>query len=546
MNIKKTLSKSLFFELTLFISFFIFSSLLMWKTFKVGPNGNLQIAGKVWSDFAATIPLIRSFSQGVNFPIEHPLFPGEPIRYHFLFYLLVGILERIGLRIDLALNLLSSLSFALLLFMIYIVAKTLFQKKSVGLLSVFLFLFNGSLSFIEFFKFHPLSESTLSDIIKNTKFPSFGPYDGKIVSAFWNLNIYTNQRHLAASFALVLLIIYLLYWKLDFKNKSKISIFVSFILGILVLSNKAAFVITLPFISWFILRKSQKRKQPLFAFSLGIALFLLISIAQGDIESVKLKPGFLINETLTFLTFFKYWLHNFGLYIIFIPLGFLLAPRIAKTLIIPSTIIFVIANIFQFSTDIINNHKFFNFFLIIGSMFTANLIIRLWNANPFKNFHLGKLISPILILSLTTSGVIDLFPILNDNLINLNDFSTNPDVYFFAKKTPPESTVLNSTFLYHPASIAGKPIFSGYSYFTWSYGYDKDQREKILFAIYRSRSKNEACNLLKENHISYVELNDNPDEHILPNWELWKKEFQPIYRNSVSGISVYHVNSSCK
>src|SRR3989304_245572 len=223
-DLKKSLSKIPLFEILLFTFFFFFSSLLMWKTFRVDSEGNMQIANHAWSDFAASIPLIRSFSFGSNFPIEHPLFPGEPIRYHFLFYLLVGILERFGLRIDFALNGLSSISFALLLFMIYLLAKTLFQKRSVGILSVFLFLFNGSLSFIEFFKLHPLSTSTFSNIIHASVFPSFGPYDGKIVSAFWNLNIYTNQRHLALSFALSLLTIYLLYCKFNFKNKLTVSL----------------------------------------------------------------------------------------------------------------------------------------------------------------------------------------------------------------------------------------------------------------------------------------------------------------------------------
>src|SRR3990170_2533867 len=239
------------FEILLLFIFFVFSCILMWKTFQVTPEGDLKIASKVWSDFAATIPLTRSFSMGSNFTIEHPLFPGEPIRYHFLFYLMVGVLEHLGLRIDFALNILSSISFTFLLFMIYLLGKTLFQKRTIGILSVFLFLFNGSFSFIEFFKQYPLSINTPINIIKNTAFPSFGPYDGKIVSAFWNLNIYTNQRHLALSFALALLTIYLLYCKFNFKNKLTVSLSVLFILVTLVLLNKAVFIITLPFIAWF-------------------------------------------------------------------------------------------------------------------------------------------------------------------------------------------------------------------------------------------------------------------------------------------------------
>ena len=198
-------------ELIVFSFFFIFSWILMSKTFQLTPEGNLRIASKAWSDFAATIPLIRSFSYGANFPPQYPLFSGLPIRYHFVFFFLVGFLEKIGIPLPWALNLLSIISFFLLLFLIYTLSKEIFKSKKVAVISVILFLFNGSFSFLEFFKSHPLALSTFSDIITNISFPSFGPYDGKIVSAFWNLNIFTNQRHLAFAYASFLALILLIY-----------------------------------------------------------------------------------------------------------------------------------------------------------------------------------------------------------------------------------------------------------------------------------------------------------------------------------------------
>src|SRR3989338_1003984 len=177
-SLKKHLKENLL-EICLAVFSFLFSSWLMFSTFSY-KAGSMLIASKAWSDFASTIPLIRSFSLGSNFPPQYPLFPGEPIHYHFLFYLLVGILEKIGVRTDYSLNVLSIFGFFGLLIMIYMLAEKLFHSKFVGILSVILFLFNGSLSFLEFFKIHQLSASTLNDIILNKTFPSFGPYDGKI------------------------------------------------------------------------------------------------------------------------------------------------------------------------------------------------------------------------------------------------------------------------------------------------------------------------------------------------------------------------------
>ena len=121
----------------------------MWRTFQYH-NHTFYISAKVWSDFAAHLPLIRSFSWGQNWPPEYPLFPGEPIRYHFLFYFLVGQLEKLGLPLDWALNLPSALGFGGLLTIIYLFSKFIFQSSLTGFLAVILFLFNSSLSFLEF------------------------------------------------------------------------------------------------------------------------------------------------------------------------------------------------------------------------------------------------------------------------------------------------------------------------------------------------------------------------------------------------------------
>lgn len=516
----------------------------MFSTFSYD-NGHMLIASKAWSDFGSHIPLIRSFSYGANFPPEYPLFPGEPIRYHFLFYLLVGLLEKTGLRIDYALNLLSSLSFAALLVMIYFLAKKLFLSKTVGILSVIFFLFNGSLSFLEFFKAHPFSLNTFNDILKNTAFPSFGPYDGKVVSAFWNLNIYTNQRHLALSFAIVLLIIYFLYPKFYFKSKKITLIIISFLISLLLFINQAALAIALIWILWIIILKP---KQNYFLLSIFLIILLWFFIFPGffiSTHNIIFKPAFLLSPPITVLTFINYWALNLGLYIILIPLGILKSNHPAKLFFVPLIALFALPNLFQFSPDIINNHKFFNFFLIIGSMYVANLIFAIWKKDKFKKIYLNKLVCIVLFIFLILSGVIDFMPIKNDSKISLSDIPVNKDALFIKQNIKPRSVILNSTSFYHPASLAGRPIFFGYSYFSWSYGYDNNKREEIYLRIYRSQTKEEACLLLKKNNISFVELSPNAESHINPNLYLWKNNFKKIYENKLNGFTIYDVDASC-
>ncbi len=136
----------------------LFASWLFWSNFRINPTTNqLIVASKAASDFAGHIPLIRSFSLGDNYNFENPLLAGVHLRYHFLFYLVIGLLERGGVRLDWALNSLSIGGFVLFLLLIYYLAKQFFNNRLVGLIAVILVLFNGSLAFLEFFKAHHLS-----------------------------------------------------------------------------------------------------------------------------------------------------------------------------------------------------------------------------------------------------------------------------------------------------------------------------------------------------------------------------------------------------
>lgn len=538
----KSLSKT---TLILLVISLIFSFWLMFHTFSYN-QGSIEIASKAWSDFAAHIPLIRSFSFGNNFPPEYPIFSGEPIKYHFLFYLLVGYLEKTGLSLDFALNIPSALSFTFLMLTIYFFAKTVFQSKAVGILALVFFIFNGSFSFLEFFKIHPLSFQSIQDIISNTTFPSFGPYDGKEVSAFWNLNIYTNQRHLALSFAVsLLLILFVSFSSLD-RHKIKYSLLAGLILGLFFFFHFAVFLMTVVvLVSLFLLLP--KKRLSIFVL-LGIAAILILPqylYLQSNGSNFKLSfiPGYLIFNNLTIERFFGYWLNNLGLHLILIPFGFILAPSKAKKILLAFIPIFVIGNTLQFSPEMAGNHKFFNYFMLIGVIFSAYYVIYLWNRkNIFRS------VVPVLIFLLIFSGLIDLFPIINDRFINFPDYPLNKNVQWIKNSTPPNSVFLNSSYLYDPASLAGRKIFLGWPYFAWSAGYDTDERKKIMTQILTSEYKDNICYLLQKNNISYVEIQYNDFQSLeIPSISyVFLTNFKPEYVDSNKEYFIYNTTKNCR
>ncbi len=523
----------------------IFGFFLMFSTFS-SMDGNMIISSKAWSDFASHIPLIRSFSLGSNFPVEYPLFPGEPIKYHFIFYYLVGLLEKIGLNIGLALNIPSFIGFMFLLFMIYYFSKEVFKSKAVGILSTIFFLFNSSLSYIYFFKKYPLSKETIDQLITNADFLSFAPYGDGIVSAFWNLNIYTNQRHLAISFALSLFIIYQVIKPVLNREQSKTKIYIALgsILGLSFFLHTAVFLMTgiilLALLTYF----SKIRKDTFILLAtaglISIPQYLYLSGSPGF--SPHLQLGYLISGNLTLQNFSEFWIYNLGLSLILIPLGFIFANRVQKKILLAFFMLFLVGNFIQFSIEIASNHKFFNYFLIIGNMFSAFTLVSLIKQ---KNYLITFI--PILFFFMILGGLIDIFPILNDRKFELTDYTINKDTNWILNNTNPDSIFLNSTYLYNPASLAGRKIFMGWPYFAWSAGYDTNKRGEIMKQILGANDKLTACKLLIKNNIDYVEIKIQtpPDPNIPPISELYKSEFVKSYENPENNYSIYTVNKNC-
>ena len=544
MRLKNLLNKNLA-ELLVILVGSLIGFILMFGTF-YEKNNTIFIAAKAWSDFASHIPLIRSFSLGINFPPQYPLFPGEPIKYHFLFYYFVGILEKIGLNIGLALNIPSFLGFVFLVFIIYFFAKELFKSKAVGIISVIFFLFNSSLSYLYFFKNYSLSHLTLTQIINNKEFQSFAPYGQGLVTAFWNLNIYTNQRHLAISLALSLTIIYLVIKPLINKKglTSKAYAVLGIILGLSFFLHTAVFIMTCLVIFCFALvfPKIRKNNLLLLLFAGIVTIFQYLYLTNSSGYSPHIFLGYLISGNLTIPKFIEFWIYNLGLSVVLIPLGFLFSNRTQKKVFLSFFILFLVGNTVQFSKEIAANHKFFNFSVIVVNMFSAYALLVLWNKKKYLKPVVG-----ILFFFMIFGGIIDFFPIYNDRKIELPDYKINKDSSWILNKTSPDSVFLNTTFLYDPASLAGRKIFMGWPYFAWSAGYDTDGRGKTMKDMLGAKDKTTACRLLKENKIDYVEIQiqNPPDPNIPLISSLYENDFIKSYVSKEKKYSIYRVDTNC-
>ena len=526
-----------------------FASWLMFHTFSYDAiDSSMRIATKAWSDFGAHIPLIRVFSLGNNWPPEYPLFPGEPIRYHFLFYFLVGMLEKAGLRIDWALNIPSIIGLTGLMIGIAILAQKLFNDKRITVLSVLFFLLNGSGSWVRFFITHPPSMHSLRDIITNTTFPSFAPWGDGDISAFWNLNIYTNQRHLGAAFSLALLFIGILFHmeKLPWKKQKFFLLIEVAILALLPYFHQPILIMLAVFMLCYFVLFPKLRVSLFLIGTLGMFCVLpqLFPLLAGT-KTVHFEAGYLMTAPLSVGKAIWYWVQNLGLHFFLIPLGWFLAPPKIKKITLPLFFLFLIPNLFQFAVERAANHKFFNFYLIIGNMLSAYTVIY---ANTYAWKHtLQRCFARTCALTcgffLIFSGVIDFFPIANDTHSVVQDIPQNEIATWIQDNTPPDAIFLNSSYIFHPANIAGRKIFMGWPYFSWSAGYNTQNRSDVIKQLFETSNQPTTCNALYSNKINYIMI-EYPwalEEITLTNTIF--QSHTPIYLNK--NVSIYDTETLC-
>jgi hypothetical protein len=531
---------------TVAIATFLFSVWLMFWTFQY-KDGQMVMLGRVWSDFAAHIPLIRSFSMGNNFPPEYPTFPGEPIRYHYLFFLVVGLLEKIGFNIAWALNIPSTIGLWLLLWMIYHTTLTLFRSRKAAILSIFLFLLNGTWSILEFVKKSNSIDQLFTKIISAPEYASFGPWDGKIVSAFWNWNIYLNQRHLALSFGVALALCYpLLRSALDKHFKlNRIwypFIYVGFILFPLL--HQAGYVMS---VGWCLIwslaffKKLPKKLLVIYAWSFGFSLLTHFGLTQNTKQHTEIAFGYLAQEkTLWGIT--KYWLYNLGFYSFLLPIIFVFAKPKIRWFFLPFIGFFVLANVFQLSTDMINNHKLINYVTIGGNIVVAGTFLVLWR----KHWSLKPLIIALTLL-ITASGIADIFPVINNHFLYQADYPQSETQQWIKKNTPPNVVFLSNEFIFNPASIVGRKLFIDYGYFNWSMGYPDGERRELLKSFFSADIfKSDLCNLLVENNIRYVHISNvhGTKEYDMDTSTLFT-QFNPQYSTEKDEY-IYIVSQNCQ
>lgn len=509
----------------------LFSCWMMWKSLRVGEDATWLVSRNTVFDTAHALSLVRSFSFGNNIPFTSPFAAGFSELYHFLFYFFVGLIEQCGMPLIFAFNAVSAFGFALYLIVGFYVMYIIFGKnKMVGFLTV-LFLVTHSTVTWWYFLMRHMGTSVFSALWHVQDYIFAGPYDGSLISLFFTLNVFVNQRHLAFAIAsgyIVFLIVNALV------TQKKISGWASGLLGgIIGLLFFWNLVVTVTVLGVVLLTYifHRKYKQILWCL-LGFSSVTLTT----NIPLIPVLPDVFIhindqlnNGQKTIPVFYmmytqiSYWMKNLGVGIIACGIGCIYMKKPNRRIFLPMGILFIFTVIaFAYGKNEIAQ-KMLNFWNVAFVGVSAGGIWFLWTKGKIL-----RLLSMVLFFGMIVSGIIDLFVIKNDFLYPAISPETNKRIETLHTKLPKESVVLSYEEMFHEVAFAGNKQYHGF--FASPNSGSRVTNEKEIF---EAKSSNELFKALGKTNITHIYIAKNPkaDFNYVSDIDLYRRTFKILYED---------------
>lgn len=484
--------KLLLFFLISFLSYFVFN-----KTFSY-TNHTFLIATNMYLDLGAHIPFIRSFANNTNYPFEVPFFINGGIQYHFMFDFYTAVLQVLGMRTDIAYNMLSALTISSLFFVFLDFGKNVFKKKSIGFIAFFLFFLPFNYSF---FKQLYVSHGNLLFLWRTNAYMSDSFLGNNTVGNFLYLNTYVNQRHLLFSLSSALIFVMIL-WNVYFNGKSTSyikAVVLGVLMGLVSFWNMPVFIMSeIVIVMILVLSKNRRVTAVILIASLLTASYQVLQNQNMSHSGVFFNPGFLIYKNFSLQNLFVFWMFNLGLAAVLIFLGLLFSSKNHKKLFLTFIPIFVLPNILQFSTDMFDNHKFFNFFFLFMCFYIAYFIVFLYRKRGMYRY-ISAVLCVLLVISASTSVLV----VKNDIYAEIPDYSYMRFSKYTEKAISKGSIVVTNGEIYDPVSLVGQKTYLGRPQYLYLYGANPEKRISIVTQLFSSNT-HEVSSIVKQNMIKYI------------------------------------------
>lgn len=507
-------------ECVLYGLLFLFLMYIMFYVFYIR-DGILYSGFTVYGDYAPHTAMMRSFSMGENFPTQYPHFGGEDVKYHFMFQFLVGNLEFLGLRLDIAYNLVSV--FSLLGFLIFLcqMAMRITGSFAAGAWALVLFFFRSGITFFRFLWEHFQSGDLWKALSENTEFLGYTTNENW---GLWNFNVYLNQRHLAFGLLIAGIVIWVFLDYLEegaaheekgfawikgrlfakeawqCRNLEK-ALLLGMILGLTSFWNGAAVIGGLLILLGFAAFSDGKLDYGIMA-----AVTVFFSVLQsrifvrGSVMSPAIQWGFLA-EDKSLAGVIWYLIQISGFFVAGLAMLVFWLRRRERAMLVSFLFPLFFAFLVSLTPDINVNHKYIMISWAFLTVFWGGVLSKCWRGKCRK-----KLLAFILTVCLTATGLYDFVIILRNNgpgrrvAVNMESDLTA----WLSENLTSEDLILTPEYSMSEVTMSGVMMYCGWPYYAWSAGYNTNYRAGVATEMYTTGDQKRLKALVQQEGITYI------------------------------------------
>ena len=564
-NIDKTQDKRrLKKEILLFGLLTVFITYMMFYVFYI-KDGILYSGLTVYGDYAPHTAMMRSFSAGNNFPTQYPHYGGADVKYHFMFQFLTGNLEYLGMRMDFAYNIVSTLSLVGFLMLLYQLALRITGKMCCGVLALFLFFFRSGMAFFRFVWEHIQAGNLVETLEENTSFIGYTVNENW---GLWNFNVYLNQRHLAFGLLMVTLALYLFMDWLEAgtaheekgilwiknrnlfegrmeKQKSGSGTAYGNVSGsVCVLEwgssdrRSADFVRLCDFLGWKVD----------YAVMAGVSIFFSWLQSKifivGSAMSPQIYLGFLAEDkTVPGVVKYLFWMS--GVFFLGLVLMVWFMRRRERAILVSFLFPVIFAFVLLMTPDINVNHKYIMISYAFLTIFWAWAVCSLWkgrNGQSGIQKTMGKILAIVLVISLSVTGIYDFVVIIKGNgpgrrvTVNMNSELTQ----WLEENLEKNDLLLTPEYSMNEVTMSGAMLYCGWPYYAWSAGYDTNYRAAQAVTIYTTSDSETLKKTVQQEKITYILFEEGSEfEQQECREETIAAAYEKVYETQDGRIRIY-------
>lgn len=552
-------------EAVFFLFLLAFLTWIMFYVFYI-KDGILYSGFTVYGDYAPHTAMMRSFSLGDNFPTQYPHFGGEDVKYHFMFQFLVGNLEYLGIRLDIAYNMLSVFALLGFLMMLYSIGRRITGSGAAGVVTVALFFFRSSFTFFRYLWEHLRAGDLLKTLAENTSFIGYTPNEDW---GLWNFNVYLNQRHLAFGLLIAALV---LWYYLDLveagcshsekglawmKNRlfsaeawkmrnPEGALAAGLALGLTAFWNGAAVIGGLLILLGFAVFSDGKLDY--LATAVTAVLFSVLQ-SKVFIRGSAVEAGFywgFISEDKSPAGVLWFLIQMSGIFfagaVLLLPL---LKKRLHRVLTVSCLFPVVFAFCFSLTPDITVNHKYIMISYAFLAVLWAGVLTGLWKGKDGSRRSaavIRRAAAVLLAVCLTATGIYDFVVILRNNgpghRVTVNMESTLTD--WLAEHLDSGDLLLTPEYSMSETTMSGVMMYLGWPYYAWSAGYDTYGRARKAVEIYTSEDPAAVDRLVKEEKITYILFEEGMEfEGAVCREDTIRELYTMVYQSDDGRIRIY-------